>query len=292
MEILSKCAWKFGSEFLKCQTGMQKCGDITLVQLAVMKDPSVVKSGIKSNLLGTDDFIAAVIVGRLNNNKSDGAVAVDFLKSCHLNPQRKEDLQKHALYLDGSKLRFFTSLSSQRESVEIAISPGPFDAIIYGKRVDKRRCTYLKHANQSVFEYNNGIHGFMRNLMRLGCRKTDFPATVWDAFWEKMQPDEQAAFAASVLLHPTTETVEETCCNLWHDLPRSVTMAFKDCSTYQCGICYSLPMQVYNCIEGCRFYCCHECRRCMDVLCPMCRANQKGIRGSRSRPAEVRAMHI
>lgn len=178
---------------------MRNRGNLSLVQLAAMKKADIEDSDIDSTLLGTDGFKAAMIVGHLNRKEG---TATAYLTSQRLTRQRGEYLIKCALHLDGSKLRLIPSMKSNREAVEIAVSPGPFDDIIYSKRVDKRRCTYLKHADLSVFEYDCGVREFMRKLMRLGCRKADFPDTVWDAFWEGMPPEEQAAFAASVLLHP------------------------------------------------------------------------------------------
>ena len=263
---------------------MQHRHELSLAQVAAFSDPCHVEAVVDEALLNNHDFIAAMVVGYKRWSRGSFNDALTFLL------QKKDILLmfydaiiKKVLTIDGSFLDNFARNRRDRESVKLAVGPGPYDDII--KCLD--RCKNLRFAYPIVYEKDEDLEGFVRDLIQLGCRKEDFPVTFWTNFFGDMSHEGQCAFAASVLLTPGMDGVSKLGSNIWYDLPHNITKVFDDCSTYQCGICFGVPVKVFNCVDGCTFHCCQDCRDEIQGPCPMCRANQNGPCGRRCRAAEV-----
>ncbi len=283
LNFVKRCIKAFGADFLGSKLWMQNRGNMLLIQTAALCYPSDILKLVDSSFLASDAFVAAVMVGFMRRNLNEEAL--EFVKGTKFKSQLRT-IAKQMIIIDGSYLYLqnFERARGNREFVKLAVSPGPHDDFL-----DCRdRHENLKYADLKIFNKDSDLNVFMKDLVQLGCRKTDFPPTVWDDFFAQMSREEQCSFAASVLLTSDLEGVSNLGCNIWYDLPHVVTDVFQDCSAYQCGICFGIPMTVFNCLEGCSFYCCQDCRGEIRGSCPGCRADQKGPCGRRCRAAEVR----
>lgn len=278
LDFLKKCAREC-FDFFSCKVGMEYCSDLSLAEIAALFWPHRVQAAVDVTLHDNDVFLAARAVGCERRGWSS---AMFLQKQDPAKGQRYHSIMKRILTIDGSLLERFPALRSQREYVKCAVGPGPFDDILHCND----RHSNLKMAAIDVYKKDSGLEEFVRSLLRLGCSKKDFPATIWDSFWSDMSLERQCECAALVILDPSTRGVSRIGSKLWFDLPHGVTKLFKDCTTYQCGICMCIPEKVFNCVEGCMFHCCQDCRGELSRICPMCRANQTGPCGRRCRAAE------
>ena len=284
MNFLKTCADEFGGSFFCSKVGKPHRQNLALAQLAAFSHPCGAETFVDGSLLKEDAFVAAMMVGH-KRLKPDGSLkkAMEWIKQSGFRERPRGGIVRQLLMMDGSFLQCFPKACGMREYVKLAVSPGPHDDFLRCKN----RSENLRHADLSVYNTDQELDGFVRELFQLGCRKKDFPETFWQSFWGDRSHEEQCSFAATVLLAPNMEGVSKLGNNIWYDLPNTVTGVFNDCSTYQCGICLGIPVMVFNCIEGCMFHCCQDCREEMQGPCPMCRGNQKGSFGRRCRAAEV-----
>ena len=284
-DFLKACAYEFGSEFFKTELGLSKRQNIPLVQLAALKQPGAMVAAVTRDQSGfpqCDEVLAAVLVGYWRSDRFDKGM--EFIRSRISGNTWTVNIFRQVLTIDGVLLCRFSEAAHVRDYVKLAVTPGPYDDVL---NLTDRRPENLKFAKEGVYRKDDGLLGFIRDLIQMGCRKKDFPFSFWTSLFSEMSHEERRAFSASVMLAPSMRGVSALGSNLWYDLPHDVRASFKDCSNYQCGICFGIPVVVYNCLNGCTFNCCQQCRESMPGDCPMCRADQNGDFGRRCRAAEV-----
>jgi hypothetical protein len=284
-DFLKTCAYTFGSEFFKTELGLSKRQNISLVQLAALKEPSAMVAAVTKDHSGfpqCDEVLAAVMAGYWRSNHFEKAM--EFIRARTSNSTWTANVFRQVLIIDGTSLCRFSEAAHVRDYVKLAVAPGPYDEML---SIANGRPKNLRFAKEGVYRKDAGLLGFVRDLIQVGCRKKDFPSSFWTSLFSDMSHEERRAFSASVMLTPSMGGVSKLGSNLWYDLPHDVTVSFKDCSNYQCGICFGIPVMVYNCLGGCTFNCCQQCRESMPGDCPMCRADQNGDFGRRCRAAEV-----